>query len=217
VVTNTVNNQFISRLSKRITRMSCVALRQHITVSFDHSTVSNYRPHDKSASNESELRAASTVASVRPLRLAKGWYMLEVSGNGHTIGSNLSVSYSTDDSKVSENVPLKNPLEFNILLGSHALSKRIIRIDSPTRSVDFVLDIDLELDELPIVSFARVSSQFAAKRMRNKLIYASSRELTDRFDEQKNSDEIYISELFEVYNRLMERHINPVTLLIMLM
>ena len=124
MVTTTVNNHFITQLLKRFNRTMRVALRQHITVSFDQSTVSNYLPHDLSVCNESEFTSASTIASVKHLSLAKGWYMLEVTGNGRTIGSNLSVGYKADESKLSDNLSLKSPLVFNLSL---------IHISEPTR------------------------------------------------------------------------------------
>jgi len=205
---------------------------EHCTVKY----VSENSPNNDASSNAS-LR---TQFSIRSLQLAKGWYMLEVSGNGHTIGSNLSLVHIVDQSDQTVQEQKSEAAcysTFNILLGSHAVSKRLIRNDksstpnnscaSGTQStgIVFTLDGHIEQDQLPYISLSRVSGRFAINRMKTKLAYASSKSLLgygvkDRMQFRFSADYIknivrirknHECQLYGAYHKLMERHIKPMT------
>jgi len=86
-----VDKPFISRLTSRIVRQLCVLIGQRITVVFEKSSVKHVI--DAAIDGSSFER---TEVLVESLQLKKGWYMLEVSGNGATIGSNLSLNHKAD-------------------------------------------------------------------------------------------------------------------------
>lgn len=139
--------------------------------------------------------------------MSDGWYMLEVSGTLHTIGSNVTLRGLKPSKKEEVWVDLAQ-----VQLGSHQSTKRLIRLTSDVEEVCIVIDDKIEFNHAPQLTLVRVTATFAKDRMTRKLNYNGSNagNLPALKVDEESVAEGELSSLYQSYYRLMERHVSPV-------
>lgn len=134
----------------------------------------------------------------------KGFYMLEASVDRQRIGHDLRVRCA-------------NGTEFHLLLGSKAVAKRIIHLDSPCATLDFAVAPATEGNPAIRLSLTRLTSRFACNRMRKKLVFASGAVSFGTDARAKNNPvlakirSLHKTALYARYQLLMESHVRPLS------
>ncbi len=179
--------------------------------------------------------------------IVKGWYMLEVQGNVDTLGANFCLSGINSHSSLSKEnktntvlsesvdvLPryrfmrsrnevkksLNNIYFWNVLIGSHKLSKRIIYCPVDIVSFQIGIDGNVPVKKMPAFSLTRLSKKFTLDRIGKKIKYASQYDIGNEIERRSNSDSInytkdyktdFLINRYRIYNQLVERHVNPIT------
>lgn len=213
------------------------------------STSSQYSAASGAAEHSQRVLPECTIANVDiRSNLLRGWYMLEARGAKSTIGSNIGLTaykstvYKDEksaqpfvqscqtidkqvlDADLSKVEPFHARQQWNLLLGSHESSKRIIYCPDKYDSLAVCLDGRVSHEDLPAIALVRLSTWFASSRIKRKIRFAS------RFTSQLNAKakasqqghkqdvsafppvaKPGLSDQYALYNKLMERHCIPLS------
>ena len=158
-----------------------------------------------SAQSSSNLRTEFRAFS--DSSFSSGWYMLEVRGTLQTIGSNVSVRGLLPDRYEEVWYDIAQ-----VQVSSHQDTKRVVRISDDVEEVCILVDDKVEFETAPSITLIRVTAAFASDRMQKKMQFGSSlgrQEFSSLKPGEITSDDEMLS-FYQVYQRFMERHNNPV-------